>query len=79
MIFSQRDLAEMRRAADFRWRSEKTFVTEGITPNLTATVYAEWLEKIFPKYSANVECEVCGNVWDTISPCAICNVDLRYS
>jgi hypothetical protein len=46
MIFTEREKHEMYIAAGFRWRSEKTFVTEGITPNLTATVYAEWLEKI---------------------------------
>jgi len=78
MIFSQRDKAEMRVASDFRWRSEKTFITEGVTQNLTAEVFDDWLNKIFPKYTL-VECEVCGNVWDTISPCALCNVDLRFS
>ena len=78
MIFSQRDKAEMRVASDFRWRSEKTFITEGVTQNLTAEVFDDWLNKIFPKYTL-VECEGCGNVWDTISPCALCNVDLRFS
>lgn len=26
-----------------------------------------------------VECERCGNTWDTISPCALCNVTMSHS
>jgi tRNA A37 threonylcarbamoyltransferase TsaD len=40
------DLAEMRVAADFRWRDDTHYITEGVTPNLTAEVYSEWLEKV---------------------------------
>lgn len=51
-IFSERDREIMSIAADFRWRDDNHYMTLGVTPNLTAEVYSDWLDKIFPPKSA---------------------------
>ncbi|MBA3351737.1 MAG: hypothetical protein H0U23_04815 [Blastocatellia bacterium] len=48
--------------------------------NLNKYELAKWLEisnLARAGMSGNVVCDNCGNHWDSVSPCAPCNVDLN--
>lgn len=62
-MFTQRDNAEMRKAANFMWVSETSYFTYGVTQNLVLTVHGEWLHKVIDKIiSGRVEYET-DNEW----------------
>jgi len=48
-VFKGSEFADMYVAAGFRWLSNESWITEGVTPRLVATIWSEELHRIIDK------------------------------